>query len=72
MFFGVPRSSGQFVVVSPGSSVHLDDHVFYNSQSVDELTTVPIPQLILDLLDEGGPCEEAVGKLIDSFHGDQQ
>jgi len=50
----------------------LDDHVFYNSQSVDGFTTVSIPQLILDLLDEGGPCEEAAEKLIDSFHGDQQ
>jgi len=35
-------------------------------------TTVSIPQLILDLLDEGGPCEEAARKLIDSFHGEQQ
>lgn len=50
----------------------LDDHVFYNSQSVDGFTTVSIPQLILDLLGEGGPCEEAAKKLIDSFHGDQQ
>jgi len=50
----------------------LDDHVFYNSLSVNGVTTVSIPQLILDLLDEGGPCEEAAEKLIDSFHGDSQ
>lgn len=48
----------------------LDDHVFYNSQQRDGYTTVSIPQLIVDLLDEGGPCEEAAAKLIDSFHGD--
>lgn len=46
----------------------LDHHVFYNPQKVDGFTTVSIPQLILDLLDEGGPCEEAAEKLIDSFH----
>lgn len=50
----------------------LDDHVFYNQQQVDGFSTVSIPQLILDLLAEGGPCEEAAKKLIDSYHGDQQ
>ncbi|MDR5673419.1 hypothetical protein RH858_09705 [Halalkaliarchaeum sp. AArc-GB] len=50
----------------------LDDHVFYNQQAVDGFSTVSIPQLILDLLAEGGPCEEAAKKLIDSYHGDQQ
>lgn len=50
----------------------LDDHVFYNHQVVDGFSTVSIPQLILDLLAEGGPCEEAGEKLIDSYHGDQQ
>ncbi|MFB6236554.1 MAG: hypothetical protein ABEH81_09700 [Halopenitus sp.] len=49
----------------------LDDHVFYNQQSVDEFSTVSVPQLILDLLAEGGPCEEAAEKLIDSYHGDR-
>jgi len=49
----------------------LDDHVFYNHQAVDGFSTVSIPQLILDLLAEGGPCEEAAEKLIDSYHGDQ-
>lgn len=50
----------------------LDDHVFYNRQEVDGFSTVSIPQLILDLLAEGGPCEEAAEKLIDSYHGEQQ
>lgn len=50
----------------------LDDHVFYNQQEVDDFPTVSIPQLILDLLAEGGPCEEAAKKLINSYHGDQQ
>lgn len=50
----------------------LDDHVFYNQQAVDGFSTVSVPQLILDLLVEGGPCEEAAEKLIDIYHGDQQ
>lgn len=49
----------------------LDDHVFYSQQNVGGYTTVSIPQLILDLLEEGGPCKEAAEKLIDSFHGEQ-
>ncbi|QZP39738.1 hypothetical protein [Halobaculum magnesiiphilum] len=50
----------------------LDDHVFYKQQRVDGFSTVSIPQLILDLLAEGGPCEEAAEKLIDSYHGEQR
>lgn len=49
----------------------LDDHVFYNSREIDGFEIVSIPQLILDLLAEGGPCEEAAEKLINSFHGEQ-
>lgn len=49
----------------------LDSHVFYNAKQVDGYQTVSTPQLILDLLDEGGPCEEAAKKLRDTFHGDQ-
>ena len=48
-----------------------DEHVFYNSQTVDGYTTVSIPQLIVDLLDEGGPCEEAAENLIQKHHGDR-
>jgi DNA-binding Lrp family transcriptional regulator len=45
-----------------------DNHVFYNTGEVDGFTTVSIPQLIVDLLDEGGPCEEAAETLIQAFH----
>jgi len=50
----------------------LDSHVFYNAHQRDGYTLVSTPQLILDLLEEGGPCEEAADKLIDSFHGDNE
>lgn len=46
----------------------LDEHVFYDIQQQEGFQLVSTPQLILDLLDEGGPCEEAASKLIDSFH----
>lgn len=49
----------------------LDHHVFYNTQHQDGFATVSIPQLILDLLDEGGPCKEAAEKLIESFHAEE-
>ena len=48
----------------------LDEHVFYNQKEVDGFVTVSIPQLILDLMEEGGPCKEAAEKLIHSFHGE--
>ena len=48
-----------------------DKHVFYNSQTVDGYIMVSIPQLIVDLLDEGGPCEEAAENLIQRYHGDR-
>lgn len=48
----------------------LDSHVFYNTQQRNDFCLVSTPQLILDLLAEGGPCEEAATKLIASFHGD--
>lgn len=50
----------------------LDDHVFYNQGVRDGFPTVSLPQLVLDLLAEGGPCEQAAEKLIDSYHGDRQ
>ena len=45
-----------------------DDHVFYNTETVNELRSVSIPQLILDLLDEGGPCVDAAERLIEASH----
>jgi len=41
-----------------------DEQVFYNNQTVKDRQLVSTPQLILDLLVEGGPCEEAAQKLI--------
>lgn len=49
----------------------LDEQVFYNQQKVDGFSTVSTPQLILDLLDEGGPCKEAAEKLMNSFYGEK-
>jgi hypothetical protein len=46
-----------------------DEHVFYNTQTVDEVTTVSIPQLIVDLLDEDGPAVEAANRLLKQYHG---
>lgn len=48
-----------------------DEHVFYDSQTVDGVTTVSIPQLIVDLLEEGGPATEAANRLIERQHGDR-
>ncbi|MFQ5710602.1 MAG: hypothetical protein ACE5GD_02355 [Candidatus Geothermarchaeales archaeon] len=41
-----------------------DDHVFYNSFKKGGLNLVSLPQLIVDLLWEGGVCVEAGEKLI--------
>jgi len=41
-----------------------DAHVFYGSSKRQGLTVVSIPQLIVDLLEEGGVCTEAADKLI--------
>ena len=41
-----------------------DEHVFYGAFKRQNLTVVSIPQLILDLLEEGGVCTEAAEKLI--------
>lgn len=46
-----------------------DEHVFYNAQTVEDVTTVSIPQVIVDLLDEGGPAVEAATRLMDRYHG---
>jgi len=36
-----------------------DEHVFYNSFKINNLTIASIPQVILDLYNEGGVCIEA-------------
>ena len=45
-----------------------DHHVFYDATIANGLKTVSIPQLIVDLLDEGGPCVEAAERLIETYH----
>jgi len=46
-----------------------DEHVFYNAQTIDGITTVSVPQLIIDLLDEDGPAAEAANRVIETHHG---
>jgi hypothetical protein len=46
-----------------------DAHVFYNAQTINDVTTVSLPQLIVDLLDEDGPAVEAANRLIETHHG---
>lgn len=36
-----------------------DEHVMYEKRIIDGLSIVSIPQLIIDLIKEGGPCQEA-------------
>ena len=36
-----------------------DEHIIYGKRKINNLFIVSIPQLIIDLLTEGGPCEEA-------------
>lgn len=46
-----------------------DAHVFYNLSEKEGLKTVSIPQLVVDLLREGGPCAEAAEMLIEKEEG---
>jgi hypothetical protein len=45
-----------------------DSHVYYEATTVNGLETVSIPQLIVDLLDEGGSCVKAAERLIEAHH----
>jgi len=42
-----------------------DSHVFYNSFKRQNLDIVSVPQLIVDLFEEGGVCTEAAEKLFE-------
>jgi hypothetical protein len=42
-----------------------DDHVFYHSFKQQGMNIVSTPQLIVDLLEEGGVCETAAQKLLE-------
>jgi hypothetical protein len=43
----------------------LDDHAFYGSFKTKGLNLVSVPQIIVDLLTEGGVCVEAAEKLLE-------
>lgn len=42
-----------------------DEHVMYGKRMINGLSIVSIPQLIIDLMREGGPCKEAAEMLIE-------
>jgi len=44
-----------------------DDHVFYGSFNKKGLKIVSLPQLIVDLYNEGGVCAEAADKLLEKM-----
>jgi hypothetical protein len=44
-----------------------DKHVFYGSFERDGLKIVSIPQLIVDLFEEGGICEDAAERLLNAY-----
>ncbi len=54
-------------LVGKGNMILLtaDSHVFYNSFKTQDLDIVSIPQLIVDLFEEGGVCTEAAEKLLE-------
>ncbi len=41
-----------------------DNHIMYKKRVIDGLSIVCLPQLIVDLFKEGGPCEEAAQMLV--------
>jgi DNA-binding Lrp family transcriptional regulator len=41
-----------------------DEHVMYKKRVIDGLSIVSLPQLIVDLTVEGGPCKEAADMLL--------
>jgi hypothetical protein len=44
-----------------------DSHVFFGSFKRQNLTVVSVPQLIVDLFEEGGVCTEAAEKLLEKM-----
>lgn len=48
-------------------TLYTSKHVFFNSQNIDDYTIVSTPQLILDLLIEGGPAIEAAEMLMNKM-----
>ena len=50
---------GNFRIMVP------DKHVMYGKRNINGLSIVSIPQLIIDLSREGGPCQEAAEMLME-------
>lgn len=48
-----------------------DEHVFFNPFTRGEIKTVSVQQLIVDLLREGGVCNEAAELLMERFYGEE-
>ncbi len=48
--------------------LHTDNHVFYRSSKLQEMVVVSLPQLVVDLLAEGGPCVEAAQLLLEKMN----
>jgi len=44
-----------------------DSHVFYKAFKIEDLGVVSLPQLMVDLLAEGGPCVEAAELLLEKM-----
>jgi DNA-binding Lrp family transcriptional regulator len=44
-----------------------DEHIMYNKRKLNELSIVSIPQLIVDLYNESGPCREASEMLMEKL-----
>ncbi|KXA91211.1 hypothetical protein AKJ57_02150, partial [candidate division MSBL1 archaeon SCGC-AAA259A05] len=73
MFFGVVYLFIKEHGVLGGGNTRVratDEHVFFNHQKIEKFNIVSTPQLIIDLLEEGGPSEEAGAHLLERFHGD--
>ena len=47
--------------------IYASDHVFFNAKNFNNKKIVSIPQLIIDLLREGGPAVEAAEMLIEKM-----
>ena len=44
-----------------------DEHVMYAKRIINGISIVSVPQLIVDLAHEGGPCREAAEMLMEKF-----
>lgn len=44
-----------------------DEHITYGKRKIKNLSVVSIPQLIIDLANEGGPCQEAAEMLMEKL-----